>query len=137
MKNLFWCFLLTPFLTISCGSGGSDDDDDSGRQEEEAPTGSSKNLFSVWSSSEDRAILDFRGMDFGRAFFFDFTQSGLTCRCIVAISGSQSSGAIAVGSCSGTLDCTPLENNGIPYTYTKSRTVLQLCDAPNSCSTYR
>lgn len=141
MKNLWWSLMLTPFIAVSCGGGyGNDDDDDSGPQEEEdTPTGQTKNLFSVWSSSEDQLSLDFRGMTFNRASNFNFVQlgTGLSCSCIVAVSGTQSTGAIAVGSCSGQLNCTEFENNGVPYTYSKSGSVLQICSAPNSCSTYR
>ena len=143
IKMLF----LSLLLIVSCGS----DDDDNGhvvREEEEERSddnGTGIDLFRSWRSVDGLFIFDLSGASFnntrGKIFRLN---SGELCRCTLLVNGNQTSGKIRVSSCSyagggfGDPDCAEVwENNGLPYTYTKSGRRLLICEAPARCRNYQ
>ena len=143
-KLLFLSFL----FFSSCGS----DDDDNGnalneeeQEERNEDNGSEADLFSTWESVDGLFTFDFSGVSFknpsGKIFRLN---SGELCRCTVLVNGSQSSGKIRVSSCAyggggfGDPDCSSIwENNGLPFSYTKTGRRLQICEAPARCRNFR
>ncbi len=133
--SLILTLLFLSLIFVSCGKDG-DNGDDAQNQEE-------KSIFSKWTR-DDGFFLDFTGERFNAPFGMTvFISDGSTCNCRLVISGTESLGAVKVSSCSytgggsGDPGCAVLlENNTVPYTYTKENSTLLFCSAPNDCGTY-
>lgn len=92
----------------------------------------SKPLFSIWTASDNTYTMDLRSVKFGVSSNGVATVFGQTCSCKVLAQGSETSGTMAISSCSSTtIDCSSFNISG---TYTKSSAnILQVCDSTNTC----
>ena len=136
--NSLSVLLLLAISIISCGNSSNNDDDDSSSQEE-----NSKSLFSRWiiqtPDPDEIDALDFRGYSFGEQsdFFLSLADGSAICRCSILFTGNESSGRISLNSCTNIpVDCSSLENNDVPYTYTKANSELEICSTASSCTIY-
>lgn len=134
-------FLLGLLILASCGS----DDDEGFESEEQQEDSLEKNLFSLWTNREDDSTVDLTNMSFDTPTSTDFIlSSGEVCSCSVLLTGDQNAGTMEVFNCFyddgglGDPDCDVLWENGRrPYEYINSDRIMELCEAPGICESYR
>lgn len=138
------CFLLLALtacgnpggtLNLTVDSNGSTSEASSGTGGGSTPA--SKDLFSVWTSSDSSYELDLTAASFNNSSTASVKIiTGQSCSCNVLIQGSESSGNMTISSCTGNFSyngetCSSFAGSG---TYTKSATDLHLCLSSNSCT---
>ena len=108
-----------------------------------SPEPESKNLFSVWTNTQDdEDVLDLEEASFGEEMDFQVIYpDGATCNCTLELTGNQSGGNFILNSCEyesftseyGDPGCNDLNGTG---TYEIDGDTLTVCDDELECDTY-
>ena len=124
---------------VACGKGGGTLNLQVDQSTAPVSTGTSataKPLFSVWNESSGYYQMDLRNLQLGVTTAVTVTTvSSQNCTCQVLAQGTDSSGTMSFSGCSGSYpDCGIFNSAATPATYSKTSSVLQICESATGCT---
>jgi len=103
---------------------------------EKSSTPSSKNLFSLWTSST-AGSLDLRAMDFGAYAISIAYTANSGCNCTIELDGTQKEGTATIHSCSHYGPANYCDPGTSIYGYVNENANLTVCLDGGDCDVYR